>query len=180
MVTDLVRAITFDVLRSGTQSLPASYPSVLCERFEDEQMQEVVKRLGSDESVLSFLPRLYRRGNVFAKALIKSLQALRDVNDSSTMLGREVARMTAFGEQYRRALDRELQSLLYSATGEDSPIVQVATRPTKPLNTKALPGIVSVQVSRSLLGGSRMFHNGKLNDQSWRARLMSILNEVNR
>ena len=188
MVTNIVRAMTYDVMRAETtkDTLPKNYPAALSayaksakEAQLESDLSAVVEIIGSDESVVTAMGRLIEEKNAYAVAIAESLKEVRDFDDDSTALGQQVVSIREAGAQYMRAFDRELQTLLMIATGEDSPIVQIARQPQKPLDTSKLPGIPSIQVNTSLLGGSRLFYEGRVTDQSWRARLMQVLHAVN-
>ena len=198
MVTQMIQAMTLDVLQAVKQSdlfsldqngrnkamkdhLP-DYPTAVTKYLastDEEQfvadMEGLLPVLGS-ESVIAQAQQLRKEENVFFNTVLKSLSACRSMTGDATGLAKQIAWFKEASGMYQRVFDRELQLLLLTATGEDSPIAQIAT--DAEVDLSHLPGVPSVQVQRSLLGGSRVFHNGTLNDQSWRARLTKILSAV--
>jgi len=140
------------------------------------EMQQVVEIYGSAQSILSQAYRLVKEENVFFISILDSLKELSTYDGKKTRLSKILAIFREAGGKYDRIFARELQMLLLSARGEDSPIVQIAAETD--IDTSKLPGIPGITVQSSLLGGSRMFYNGKLNDNSWRARLTKMLSVV--
>lgn len=199
MVTQLLRAMTFDVLQSVkspdfftlaqakrdahvSTSLPeypagiAKYVRSVSENEFVADAEAILQVLGSGGSVITDASRLTRSGNGFFVAMLDSLKAVLVYESSDTQLGVTLASFQEAGSKYSRVLRRELQLLLMAARGEDSAIVQVAA-PTE-VDVSALPGVPEVAVQRQLLGGARVFFNGKLKDDSWRARLTQVLSVI--
>lgn len=199
MVTQLLRAITFDVLqvvkdpafftlpqaqredlvKKGLPDYPqpiAKYVRNVSEQALVDDFHPVLEVLGSSTSVIAEAQRLEREKNAYFAAVLDSLKHLSSFEDDSTQLGQMMKSFRDAGAKYARVLDRELQMLLLTAREEDSPIVQVAA-PVE-LDVSHLPGVPSTVVRRPLLGGTRMFLNGKLADDSWRARLTKILSVI--
>ena len=198
MVTQMIQAMTLDVLQAVKESdlfsldrkgrakalktyLP-DYPAPLTDYLISAKegpfvadMEGLLPILGST-SVIAEAQQMRKDGNGFFDAVLRSLSACRDMRGKETALAQQIAWFKAASGMYQRVFDRELQLLLLTATGEDSPIAQIAM--DAEVDLTSLPGVPSVQVQRSLLGGSRVFHNGTLNDQSWRARLTKILSAV--
>ena len=185
MVTQLLRAITIDVLQAtqSNASLDSSYPEPLrkyAETSREDQRSSdllpILEVLGSSNSIMSEAWRLTQAKNRYFEAILDSLKFVQNYSSNKTHLGRTLASFREAGGNYDRIFTRELQSLLLIARSEESPIIQTAA-PSE-LDTSNLPGIPEVTVQRSLLGGVRMFHKGMLNDKSWRARLTKILSVV--
>lgn len=199
MVTQLLRAMTFDVLQSVkspdfftlaqakrdahvNSTLPeypagvAKYVRGVSEEDFVADVEAVLQVLGSGGSVIIDAPRLTRSGNGFFVAMLDSLKEVIAHKSEKTQLGATLASFNDAGAKYVRVLRRELQLLLMAARGEDSAIVQVAA-PAE-VDITGLPGVPEVAVQRQLLGGARVFFNGKLKDDSWRARLTQVLSVI--
>lgn len=198
MVTQMLQSMTMDVLRvvkdtdyfsleqakrdavltKELHDYPKSVISYLS-RVDEESfvgdMEEMLPVLGST-SVIAEAKQLVKNDNGYFSSVLKALSDCRRMAGDTTDLAKRVRWFGEASGMYKRVFDRELQLLLRLATGEDSPIAQIAVE--EEVDVGALPGVPSVQVQRSLLGGSRVFHNGTLNDRSWRARLTKILSAV--
>lgn len=188
MISQLTAAITKDVLeakRSGTK-LSSSYPASLrtyVEKTADEDVARDLKSmtevLGDGTSLLAAAPRLLKEGNGLLNALLDALSEMESVQAEGTALGSYRSLVREAGSQYERVLIRELQALLLVARDIDSPLVQVAQPlPASLKQESRFPGVPLVTVNRSLLGGLRIFHNGQVQDASWRARLTKVLSAV--
>lgn len=199
MVTQLLQAIAFDVLQAVKDpaffSMPQAqreeqvkkallnYPQPMAKYVRNvseqgfvEDLHPVLEVLGSSTSIIAEARRLAREKNAFFGAVLDSLKSVSSYEDQKTRLGEVMQSFRDAGPKYGRVLDRELQSLLLAARDEDSPIVQIAA--PADLDVSHLPGVPSIIVQRPLLGGTRMFLNGKLADDSWRARLTKILSVI--
>lgn len=184
MVTDLLRSLTFDTLHAvKADGFPGSYPQPLVVYMKQSDEQTVVEHLRemsvllSEGSVFAQVGALRASKNAFFLACIASLKTIREAKpERGTALADFLQSVQTAGPQILSVFVRECQQLLLEVTGEDSAIVQLAA-PTD-IDTSKLPGIPSVVTSRSLLGGARLFHNGKLKDESWRARLTRILSVI--
>ena len=187
MISELVGAITKDALSARQKKgLPKGYlPSVAkyVEKAKDDAFVQDVSALlallAENTSVLSAAARLSREENGFFIAILASLSEVQGYTSNKTALGQYLASIEEAGPQYTQILIREMQTLLLHATGQDSAIVQIAA-PVKEgeLDLSKLPGIPQVNVNRSLIGGARVFHNGEVQDDSWRARLTGVLKAV--
>ena len=184
MVTDLLRSLTFDTLHAvKADGFSGSYPQPLVtyvkrsdERAVVEDLREVSVLL-SEGSVVAQVGALKTSKNEFFLACIESLKTIREAKPGEgTALADFLQSVQTAGPQIQSVFVRECQQLLLAVTGEDSAIVQLAT-PLE-VDTSTLPGIPSVTTARSLLGGARLFHDGKLKDESWRARLTRILSVI--
>lgn len=199
MVTQLLRAITFDIVLTvkdaeffeltqakrdaRVQAGLPEYPTpikkyvrtVSGEQFLEEA-RDVLRVLGSGSSIFEECRRLARAKNGLFSAMLDSLNELRSYRNNETRLGTQMRSFRDAGMKYERVLDRELQLMLLEARNEDSPIVQIAT-PTE-IDVSELPGVPAVTVQKPLLGGTRVFHNGKLTDDSWKSRLTQVLSAI--
>lgn len=187
MISQLVGAMTKDVLTAHQQKgLPKGYLAPIqtyVDKTEDEafasDLSALLELLAENTSVISAASRLVREKNAFFLAILESLPAVQQYTSDKTALGQYLASIEQAGPQYQQVLVREMQTVLLHATNTDSAIVQIAA-PVKAgeLDLESLPGIPQVKVNRSLIGGARVFHNGEVKDDSWRARLTNILSAV--
>lgn len=187
MVTQLVGAMTKDVLmaRQGKMKLDGYLPSVAkyVEKSKDDMfvsdVSALLELLAEDTSIIAAASRLAREKNTFFQAILASLPTVSDYASKTTSLGQYLASINEAGPQYTKVLVREMQTLLLHATNIDSAIVQIAA-PVEDgeLDVSSLPGVPMVTVNRSLIGGTRVFYNGEVRDDSWRARLTQVLTAV--
>ncbi len=133
--------------------------------------------LAESNSVIERATLLSGSSSKIFDAFLKDLSAIRAFRSRDSALGRAVGRFEDAGPQYKKALDRELQQLLLFAKNQDSPIYQTALPIEASTAVKGV-GVPSIDVSRALLGGARRFYDGELVDDSWRARLTSILKVI--
>ncbi len=197
MVTEIIRAIAYDALCVTRQedffSTPTTERKKLVQKTLDEKYPELlqdyiasVKEATFEQDFTSLLPflsggqsaipeskRLVREKNLFLKTILSSLREILVYKARTTKLGITMHRIQAADKTTQRTLERELQTLLLVAVDQDSPIIQLAT--DAPIDTSSLQGIPSITVQKSLLGGSRLFYNGKVKDHSWKARLIQVL-----
>lgn len=201
MITDLFRASLIDF---GSAIKDAEYFS-LSQSAREKRVGEVMSKdypanlrkvaFSIDEQ--EFVREMYLLGGILAEAnsvieratllsgssskifeaFLKDLPALREYQSDGSALGRTIRKFNGAGPQYKKTLDRELQQLLLFAKNQDSPIYQTAL-PLEGLSGIKGVGVPSVEVSRALLGGARRFYDGELVDDSWRARLTSILKVI--
>jgi len=184
MVTDLLRSMTFDTLGAvQSKGFSGSYPTPLEDYVKKTDESTAVKHLGelavllSEGSVMMHVGALKTSKNELFLALIASLKTVQESSpDKESALAKYLHSLETAGAQIDSVFTRECQQLLLMVTGEDSAIVQLAS--PADVDTRTLPGIPSVTTARSLLGGARLFHNGKLRDESWRARLTRILSVI--
>ena len=166
--------------------LPAKYLPPVTEYVEKasdkvlgQDLMGLVKILAEGSSVIAVAPQLMREKNTLFKAILASLREDLASIPAATELGMYLRSIDEAGPQYQQVLTREMQTLLLQATGKDSPIVQVAAMlPAGALNESKLPGVPLITVNQSLIGGARLFLNGTVCDDSWRARLTKLLNAV--
>ncbi len=175
-VSQSKRQQQIDVVLGGSYPKPLKqYIGAVSEKQFEQDVMALVPVFAENNSVITQVKRLTQEGNQLIGALLDSLSALRKVSGNS-LLAEWMDRYRNAGAQYVHALDRELQQLLMMARGEDSPIVQIATNVA--VDTTDLNGVPSVQVNRALIGGSRVFSNGTLHDDSWRARLTQVISVI--
>jgi len=196
MVTQLLRSAVFDVMQVAkiahffdaqeahrltlvTKEL-GNYPeefvlyiTAVSETAFVKDASALMEILGANTSVMNEAWRLTQEQNGFFNAFLDAMKALERYRDEQMTLGATLTSFRDAGRKYDRVLSRELQTLLLLSRAEDSAVIQIAIEAD--LDLSHLPGIPSVTVRRSLLGGSRMFLNGTLNDRSWRARLTKLL-----
>lgn len=199
MVTQLFGSVVYDCLRvtkaaeffdaktsvrkeEVKKMLGAEYPVSIVSYLEtvgpdqyvtDAEMAMHV--LAGSTSIIEQARRLAEANGLFS-AFLDMLPEVRGYTGSRTSLGETLGSFREAGGSYARVFDRELQTLLLHARGEDSPILQVAAEVE--LSKVDLPGIPSVTVRKDLIGGVRMFYDGSLTDDSWRARLTKVLSAV--
>lgn len=199
MVTQLLQAMTFDVMNavkddgffdcsqaerdekvaSALPNYPKSLTKYLRSCNESEFVDDasiLMKSLGAGGSILPESARFVRSGNQLFIACLDAVKGLQLGTSYNGELGALMNSFSNAGPKYERVIKREMQLLLLMARDEDSPIVQIAAEVD--VDTSALPGIPDVQINRQLLGGSRMFYNGKLTDNSWRSRLTKVLSQL--
>lgn len=168
-----------------TEVLGKEYPEALVDYAESisgdgfmRDVQALLELIGSNTSVIEAAPRLMREKNLLFKSILASLSEARAYESTSTALGQHLASIRKAGRQYEGILTREMQTLYLHATGKDSATVQIAVELDKKHDLSKLPGIASVSVNKSLLGGARLFFDGTLQDESWRARLTQVLKTI--
>ncbi|MDG1950643.1 MAG: hypothetical protein P8J32_07565 [bacterium] len=187
MVSQLVGAVAKDVLMARQNKLSLDgYLAPLAkyvEKANDEMfvadLSALLELLAENTSVISAASRLMREKNTLFQAVLSSLPTVTDYTSDETSLGQYLSSIHEAGRQYEQVLVREMQTLLLHATNIDSAIVQVAAPVENgELDVSTLPGVPMVTVNRSLIGGARVFHNGDVRDDSWRARLTQVLGAV--
>ena len=176
-----------DVLgKSYPRSLRA-YVGRVSEEVCLQQIEEMASRLGSDSSLFQDVPKLGEKNDLFLACLdvLKTdlLKNLTSAVEQRSFFGRYCAHIVRGGALYERAFIREVQELLLYAGQGDSPLIQIAadlseSEKQEILCAVPMPGIPAIQVHRELLGGVRQFYNGTMQDDSWRARLIRVLNVV--
>lgn len=168
------------------KGLPKDYLAPInkyVEKAKDEtfvqDLSALLELLAENTSLISAAPRLSREENGFFIAVLTSLPHVKTYASDKTALGKYLSSIDEAGTQYKQILTREMQTLLLHATGNDSAIVQIAAPVQEnELDLSKLPGIPHITVNRSLIGGARVFHDGTVRDDSWRARLTQILTAV--
>jgi hypothetical protein len=187
MVSQLIGAMTQDVLRArqdkkslkGYLAPVSEYLKSASDESFVSDISALVELFAEQTSVISSASRLMKEQNGFFKAVLDSLSDVSRYSSKETELGHYLLNIKDAGSQYEQILTREMQTLLFHATGVDSAIVQVAAPvEEKELDLSALPGVPMVTVNRSLIGGARVFQNGTVSDDSWRARLTQVLSAV--
>ncbi|MBT4856745.1 hypothetical protein HON52_00985 [Candidatus Uhrbacteria bacterium] len=187
MISQLVGAITKDTLAARSRKgLPKGYLAPVhsyVEKVDDQtfvdDLSAILELLAENTSVIAAAARLEREKNSFFLAILDALPQVRGYASKETNLGQYLTSIEKVGSQYQQILVREMQTLLLQATNTDSAIVQIATEvDTSELDITSLPGIPQVKVNKSLIGGVRVFHDGNVRDDSWRARLTQILSAV--
>lgn len=178
-------------------ALGEDYPAALVEyvaSLEPAQFRkdaaQVVRLIGAGESVFGETSDLQKNGLLLA--LIESLTAdWFNLLDSSKQQKSKLLKLIAdwrgdsMGELHHRVATRELQELLFRVQGTESPHVQVATdlslEELAALNKKLrqeFAGQPAIEVKSELIGGSRLFYQGKVQDHSWRAQVQSLINAL--
>lgn len=187
MISSFVGTVVQDVMRARTgKTLDKAYLPAVAEYVQSatdevlaKDLMPLTTMLAQGTSVIAVAPVLMREKNMLFKAILVSLSEDLSKIPAATSLGQYLASIEDAGVQYTQILTREMQSLLLAATGVDSPIVQVATElPASAVKDAKLSGVPFVSVNKSLIGGVRIFHNGTLRDDSWKARLTSILTAI--
>ncbi len=200
MITDIFRAVTLDLgnaikdaeyftlpqaqrEKRVAEVMAKDYPSNLRKvafSIDDKEFIREMKLIGGllaeSGSIIERAVLLSGSSKIF-EAFLKDLNAIRSYRSKDSVLGRAMQKFEDAGPQYEKSLDREFQQLLLSAKNQDSPIFQTAWPIDEKVDTKGV-GVPSVEVSRALLGGARRFYDGELVDDSWRARLTSILKVI--
>ena len=176
--------MTFDTLGAvKSQGFSGSYPQPLTDYVKNAKEDTLVSQLSelavllSEGSIMQHTGALRSSKNELFLACIASLKTIQQAKpEKGTALAEFLHSLETAGAQIQSVFIRECQQLLMMATGEDSAIVQLAA--PADVDTSTLPGIPSVTTARSLLGGARLFHNGTVKDESWRARLTRILSVI--
>jgi len=187
MISSVVGAMTKDVLIAHKNGkLPVGYSSAISVYFEKaeekalkEDLSEMIKIFAEGSSVVAAASRLIRENNGFFQAVLSALQEDLSKTPDKSVLADTLRAFDEAGIQYKHVLTREIQQLFLHAHGTDSPIIQVAAPLSPDLFTEAtFTGVPLVTVQKSLIGGVRIFYNGTVHDDSWRARLTELLTAV--
>jgi hypothetical protein len=175
--------------------LGESYPDAFVAYLKEVQTKHFVADIEqllpiiSRTSIFSETNRLKNNGLVkaFVEVMMQEWYAFAHQSkiDKTTYLGKAVEELFQGGTSARtfRTATREIQSFLEQFAGIQSPTLQVATdaEDIESLAKKVQEqhkGIPAITVLRSLLGGSRLFHNGKLVNVSWHAKVQTLLSAL--
>lgn len=173
------------VLGAYPSTLVAYLETVKADSFASE-MDTLIPLLAKKQSVMSDAQAL---SGPFVKAFAAFLRdELANVEVSaSTSLGVAITRFTEEGAlqaNRHRMLMREMQTFIEYALNEQSATAQIATDIDENILKKLQKslskngGIPHIVVNDELIGGMRLFENGKLKDASWRARVQEIFNAI--
>ncbi len=175
--------------------LGESYPDAFVSYMKEVQTKQFVADIEqllpvvSRTSIFSETKRLQNNGLVqaFVTTMVQDWYAFaHDLKlEGDTYLAQTMRELFEGATSARafRTATREMQSFLEQYSNIQSPALQVATdvEDIEALAKKVQArhaGIPAITVLRSLLGGSRLFHEGKLIDVSWRAKVQTLLSAL--